>query len=119
MSIQNFQSLLAWQKAHEFAISIYELTNTFPRQELFGLTSQIRRASVSVCANIAEGFKRYGLKDQCRFFNIAAASLEEVRAELLIARDLNFCARESAEKILGLAEATAMLIGGLQRRSRP
>ena len=89
-TIQKFTQLFAWQKAHALALEVYKLTTLFPKSELFGLTSQVRRAAVSVSANIAEGFKRTGVADQHRFYNIAAASLEELRAELFLARDLGY-----------------------------
>ena len=68
----------------------YRLTESFPKQELFGLTSQLRRAAVSVPANFAEGFKRMGLADKLRFYNIAQGSLEECRYYLILARDLDY-----------------------------
>ena len=76
---QNFQDLIVWQKAHQLVLSVYRLTNLFPKKEIFGLTSQLKRAAVSVPANIAEGFKRRRKLDKARFMNIAQASLEECR----------------------------------------
>jgi four helix bundle protein len=90
MKAKTFEDLLVWQKAHKLVLEIYKLTRTFPQDELFGLTSQIRRAAVSVPANIAEGFKRKGKADKLRFFNISQASLEEVRYYLILAQDLGY-----------------------------
>jgi four helix bundle protein len=87
---RNFQDLLVWQKAHQFVLDIYRLTENFPRQELFGLTSQLRRAAVSIPANIAEGFKKRGQFDKARFMNIAQGSLEECRYYLILAQDLKY-----------------------------
>ncbi len=87
---QSFEDLLAWQKAHALTLEVYKLTRGFPREEVFGLTSQIRRASVGVAANIAEGFKRRGAQDKARFLNIAQASLEECRYYLILTRDLQY-----------------------------
>ncbi len=87
---QSFQDLIVWQKAHEFVLSVYELTGTFPREELYGLTSQFRKGAVSVPANIAEGFKKKGRPDKARFMNIAQGSLEECRYYLILARDLGY-----------------------------
>lgn len=98
--ISKFTEIYAWQKAHELALETYRLTSTFPKQEVFGLTSQMRRAAVSVSANLAEGFKRGGRGDQNRFYNIAAASLEELRAELLLARDLKYFPKDYTNDIL-------------------
>lgn len=85
-----FEDLIVWQKAHVFALGIYKLTKTFPSSELYGLTSQFRRAAVSIAANIAEGYKKRGTKDKIRSLNIAQGSLEESRYYLILARDLNY-----------------------------
>lgn len=87
---KSFQDLGVWQKSHAIVLSIYQMTNNFPKSESFGLTSQIRRAAVSVPANIAEGFKRNGLADKIRFYNISQASLEEVRYYFILINDLGY-----------------------------
>jgi four helix bundle protein len=87
---RTFRDLLVWQKAHQLVLSVYRLTDGFPRNEIFGLTSQFRRAAVSVPANIAEGFRKRGKSDKARFMNIAQASLEECRYYLILANDLNY-----------------------------
>ena len=76
---RTFEDLVVWQKAHALALSVYRLTRSFPREERFGLTSQLRRAAVSVPGNIAEGFKRRGRTDKARLMNVAEGSLEEAR----------------------------------------
>jgi four helix bundle protein len=68
---KSFEDLVVWQKAHQFVLQVYALSETFPRAEMFGLTSQLRRAAVSIAANIAEGFKKTGRADKARFFNSA------------------------------------------------
>lgn len=85
-----FEDLVVWQKAHRFVLLVYKLTQTFPRTEAYGLTSQFRRAAVSIAANIAEGFKKRGKADKVRFYNIAQGSLEECRYYLILARDLEY-----------------------------
>jgi four helix bundle protein len=87
---RSFKDLIAWQKAHQFVLEIYRFTKGFPADERFGLTSQIRRAAVSVPANIAEGFPKRGSNDKARFFNIAQGSLEEVHYYLILAKDLGY-----------------------------
>jgi len=87
---QRFEDLLVWQKSHALALRVYKATRTFPREETYGLTAQIRRAVVSVPANIAEGFKKRGRGDKGRFMNIAEASLEEARYYVLLAGDLGY-----------------------------
>jgi len=90
MSSKTFEDVEVWQKAHVWVLGIYRLTENFPKHELFGLTSQLRRAAVSVPANFAEGFKKLGLADKLRFYNIAQGSLEECRYYLILTRDLTY-----------------------------
>jgi len=87
---KSFQDLIAWKKSHQFVLSIYQATEAFPRAEFYGLTAQLRRAAISVPANIAEGFKRRTGTDKVRFLNIAQASLEECRYYLILAEDLGY-----------------------------
>lgn len=85
-----FQDLIVWQKAHQFVLDAYQVSQLFPGNEKYGLTSQFRRSAVSVAANIAEGFKKRGQADKARFFNIAQGSLEETRYYLILISDLNY-----------------------------
>lgn len=110
MAIKNFKDIFAWQKAHQLALEVYKLTKKYPKDELYGLTSQSRRAVVSVASNLVEGFKRFGGRDDSRFCNIAQASLEEVRYQILLAKDLGYITNNEYEKIEKLAEETAKLI---------
>ncbi|MGQ0603699.1 MAG: four helix bundle protein [Anaerolineales bacterium] len=87
---KTFQDLLVWQKAHQFVLAAYRYTAGFPREELYGLTSQLRRAAVSIAANIAEGFRKRGRADKARFMNISQGSVEECRYYLLLANDLGY-----------------------------
>ena len=87
---KNYTDLLVWQKSHVLVLDIYRITKQFPKEEVFSLTSQFRRAAVSVPANIAEGFARNGVKDKLRFYNIAAGSLNEVGYYLLLSKDLDY-----------------------------
>jgi four helix bundle protein len=95
---KRFQDLKVWQKSHQLVIEIYKLTRSFPDYELFGLISQMRRAVVSIPANIAEGFKRRGKADKLRFFNISQGSLEETRYYLILAKDLGYAEIEGLQK---------------------
>jgi four helix bundle protein len=87
---KDFQDLIVWQKAHEFVLLVYRYSESFPKSELYGLTSQAKRAAVSIPANIAEGFKKKTKPDKVRFLNIAQGSLEECRYYLILARDLDY-----------------------------
>jgi four helix bundle protein len=90
MPSRSFQDVEVWQRAHRWVLAIYGLTEGFPKQEMFGLTSQLRRAAVSIPANFAEGFKKSGIADKLRFYNIAQGSLEECRYYLILAKDLGY-----------------------------
>ena len=87
---KRFTDLIVWQKAHKFVLSVYRLTSDFPKEEIYGLTSQIRRAAVSIAANIVEGFKKTGAADKIRYLNISQGSLEECRYYLILANDLSY-----------------------------
>ena len=87
---RTFQDLLVWQQAHRFVLEVYALTAAFPKQETYGLSLQIRRAAVSIPANIAEGFRRRGKADKARFMNMAEGSVEECRYYLILAKDLGY-----------------------------
>jgi four helix bundle protein len=87
---KSFESLIMWQEAHKLTLFVYKLTKAFPKEELFGLTSQFRRAVVSISANIAEGYKKRGYADKLRFMNISQASLEECRYYIILSKDLGY-----------------------------
>lgn len=107
---KTFKELKMWQKAHSFVLDVYKVTEHFPKQELFGLTSQFRRAAVSIPANEAEGYKRKGKPDKLRFFNIAQASLEETRYYILLSKDLNYInSIEEQSLTLNIEEASKSL----------
>jgi len=107
MKSRTFEDVELWRKAHAWVLAIYKFTEAFPKHELFGLTSQLRRAAVSVPANFAEGFKKRGLADKIRFYNIAQGSLEECRYYLILARDLRY--GDSSDLIIALEEISRML----------
>ena len=87
---KTFQDLLVWQKSHQFVLSVYRYSESFPKVEQFGLVSQFRRAAVSIPANIAEGFRKKTKPDKAKFFNIAQGSLEECRYYLILSKDLGY-----------------------------
>ena len=87
---ERFEDLEVWQHAHKLVINVYTLTRYFPSEEKFGLISQMRRAGVSVAANIAEGFKKRGLKDKLNFYNIAQGSLAELRYYFILSKDIGY-----------------------------
>jgi four helix bundle protein len=104
---KSFRDLIVWNKAHQFVLSVYRFTGNFPASETYGLSSQLRRAAVSIPANIAEGFKRRTLADKVRFLNIAQGSLEECRYYLILAKDLDY--GDSTGLMLYLEEVSKLL----------
>lgn len=97
---KTFEDLLVWQKAHLFVLAIYRLSWMFPKHEIYGLTSQFRRASVSIAPNIAEGFRKRSKADKLRFLNIAQGSVEECRYYLILINDLGYGDVLDAKSIL-------------------
>lgn len=97
---RTFQDLLVWRKAHQFVLAVYKLTQEFPKQETYGLVSQMRRAAVSIPANIAEGFRKRSRMDKARFMNIAEGSLEESHYYLILAQDLGYGRTEQMRSAL-------------------
>ena len=113
--IRRFTDLHAWQEAHTLVLLVYKITRTFPKEEQFGLTSQSRRAAVSISANIAEGFGRATRKDKQHFYAHAHTSLDEVQNHMLIAKDLSYVDSDVYREFEKQSEKAAQLITGLQR----
>lgn len=114
--MQDFKKLSVWQKAHLLTIGIYKTTKTFPKDEAYGLTSQIRRASISIPSNIAEGCGREAPVEFNRFCQIALGSVFELEYQLLLARDLNYLESKDYENINNqITEVRKMLITFMQR----
>ena len=112
MGVQDFKKLAVWRKAHALSLEIYRTTGSFPRAEQFGMTSQLRRAAISVVANVAEACGRRTPPDQAYRLDVAAGSLCEVEALLLVAADLGYIAPERlADLIVRLSEVRRMLAG--------
>ena len=114
--LRRFEDLVAWQKAHHLVLEIYRQTVSFPAGEKYGLVSQMRRAAVSVPANIAEGFKKRGARDKANFYNIAQGSLEELRYYVTLSRDLGY--RVDHVRLGQLADDVGRLLHGLVRATR-
>src|SRR6267143_787214 len=115
---RSFRDLRVWQKAHEFVLAVYRYTESFPEREKYGLTHQLRRAAISIPANIAEGFGKRSQAEKARFLNIAEGSVEECRYYLILSQDLGYCQNDSlmstleeASKLLN-AYARAILASG-------
>jgi four helix bundle protein len=109
--VRQFQQLKAWQEAHKLVLSVYEITKQFPTDERFGLVSQMRRAAVSIPANIAEGFKRRSIQEKVRFYNISEGSLEELKYYFILSKDLEYISDNNA--LMAQTEDAGRLLYGL------
>lgn len=107
-----FEKIIAWQKAHAFVLLVYQTTRMFPEDEKFGLTSQFRRAAVSIEANIAEGYKKLSKADKLRFMNISQGSLEECRDYIILSRDLGYIDKKAFFSLYNSIEEASRLIHG-------
>lgn len=114
--MKDFRKLIVWEKAHKLTLEVYRITSLFPREELYGLTSQIRRASVSIPANFAEGCGRDSEGELLRFMRIAMGSSSELEYEILLAQDLGYLSIEEFNEISrDLVEVRKMLNAFIQK----
>ena len=111
--IKSFTDLITWKEAHKLVLMIYKVTKTFPRDELFGLTDQIKRASVSISSNIAEGFSRRSNLEKKQFYYLSLGSLTEVQNQLLIAKDVKYIDKEIFKEIADQTVTVGKLINSL------
>lgn len=112
---QGYRSLIVWQKAYLFTLEIYRITKKFPKEELYGLTSQLRRAASSVPVNIAEGYGRSSTKEYLQFLSIARGSIFEVETLLLIVRDLGYMDQQEFGKLEQNQKEIARMLHGLKK----
>lgn len=116
--IKSFTQLHAWQNSHTLVLEIYKVTKLFPRDELFGLTNQMRRCVVSITSNIAEGFSRNTYKDKNQFYYISEGSVTELQNQLLIARDVGYLKPEDFKRIAEQTVVVHKLINGLIKSTK-
>ena len=112
---RSFTDLIAWKEGHQLALLIYKVTEGFPKHELFGLTSQIRRAAVSITSNLAEGFGRPSKPDKIHFYYISLSSVYEIQNQGLLARDIGYLSKEHFKDIADRSVRVAKLINSLIR----
>ena len=115
MAAQSFEQLQVWQKAHLYVLSIYRITKQYPKEEVFALVNQMRRAAASITANIAEGFVRAGQKDKLHFYNIAQGSLEETRNFIFLSKDLEYILEVDELNLLEQAAEIARLLNAYRQ----
>ena len=116
--IKSFTDLDAWKESHKLVIMVYKITKQFPKDELFGLTNQIRRSVVSISSNIAEGFSRGTFKDKSNFYSIALGSLTETQNHLLIARDVGYINNDHFKKLADQTVKVSKICHGLLKSTR-
>lgn len=111
--IKSFTNLNAWKEGHKLVIEIYQITKNFPKEELFGLTNQMKRAAVSITSNISEGFSRQSFKEKIQFYSIARGSVTEIQNQLLIAKDVKYFTADKFNKVAKQTVIVHKLINGL------
>lgn len=111
--MSDYKKLAVWEKSHQFALNIYRATVNFPREELYGLTSQIRRSAMSIPSNIAEGSGRGGNPELIRFLRIAAGSAHEAEYQLLLAHDLGYLTKEDYQQLDNQSSEIKRMLAGL------
>ncbi len=110
--LERFEDLVVWQKAHQLVLEVYKATRDYPAEERFSLVLQMRRAAVSIPANIAEGFKKHGQRDKMNFYNIAQGSLEELRYYMILSKDLKYI--QSDQNIIRIIEEVGKMLYSLR-----
>lgn len=116
--IKSFTDLNAWKEGHKLVLMIYEITKKFPKDEMFGLTNQLRRAAVSITSNIAEGFSRQSYKEKAHFYSTSLGSTTEVQNQILIAKDVKYINNSEFQKIANRTIIVHKLVNGLIKCSK-
>lgn len=116
--IKSFTDLNVWKEGHKLVIEVYRITKKFPREEIFGLTNQIRRAVISITSNLAEGFSRSSYKDKVHFYQMSLGSTTEVENQLIISRDVGYVPEETFHKIQEQLILVNKLCNGLIKKSK-
>ena len=113
--MQSFEKLEVWQKSLQFTINVYSVTSNFPVDERYGIVSQLRRASVSICSNIAEGTGRFSPKDKARFITISFSSLVEVMNLLILSENLNYISNQTNTELQKQLNVISKMLSGLRK----
>jgi four helix bundle protein len=116
--IRSFTDLTVWQEAHKLSLMIYKATKNFPRDELFGLVSQMRRAAVSITSSIAEGFSRQSYKEKAQFYCISQGSNTEIQNQLILSRDIKYLPESEFREIAQQSVLVHKLLNGIIKNSR-
>ncbi len=116
--LKSYRDLVVWQKAMDVTVETYRFSNDFPKSELYGLTSQLRRAGVSVPSNVAEGYGRGSRKEYVQFLCISQGSLKELETQVIIAQRLNYGSKTAGDDLLESSEEVGRMLGALIRSLR-
>lgn len=116
--IKSFTDLDAWKEGHRLVLMIYEITRSFPKEEIFGLLSQMRRCAISITSNVAEGFSRQSYKEKAQFYSVAQGSVTELQNQLLISKDIGLIAKEKFNEIAMQSIKVHKIINGLIKSSK-
>lgn len=116
--IEKFTDLNVWKEGHKLVLMIYQITKGFPREELYSLVDQMRRAVASITANIAEGFGRHSFKEKVQFYYLSKGSLNELKNFLLIAKDIGYLSQEEFAKLAEQTNIVDQLLQGLIKKSK-
>lgn len=116
--IVTFKDLIVWQEAHHLVVQIYKTTKSFPKDEQYGLTNQMRRCAVSISANIAEGFSRQYYKEKIQFYSMSQGSVTELQNHLEISLDIDYLVRDSYQALLNQSVLVHKLLTGIIKKSR-
>ena len=118
MKITSFTDLIAWKEGHRLVLVVYSATKIFPKEEIFGLVSQMRRCSISITSNIAEGFSRNSWKEKLQFYSTALGSITELQNQLLVSRDVGYLSKNKFNEIADQTIIVSKLVNGLIKKSR-
>lgn len=116
--IRSFTDLNAWKEGHQLVIKLYQVTKSFPKEETYSLTDQMRRAAISITSNIAEGFGRQSYKEKVQFYYLAHGSLTELKNQILIAKDVGYLNNENLDILINQANIAHQLLQGLITKSK-
>lgn len=118
MRIKEFTDLKAWQESHRLVLLVYKVSKLFPKEELYSLVDQMKRASISVTSNIAEGFGRQGYKEKIQFYYLAQGSLVELKNQLIISFDVGYVSQKNYDELRLQADTAHMILQGLIKSSK-
>jgi four helix bundle protein len=116
--VRHFRQLVVWQRSMELVLLVYEITRSFPREEIYGLSAQVRRAAVSIPSNIAEGYARKSTRELVQYLGIADGSLAEVQTQLLIAEALGYCESKAIDRAMGMIDESQRMLHSMQSSLR-